>query len=79
MTNIYLAQLGEPLFNYILWCQIAFYAMALVGFFLEKQKLKFKTFFVPYYFCVMNYAMYRGFFRAIGGKQSVLWEKAKRS
>ena len=79
MTNIYLAQQGEPLFNYILWCQIAFYAMALVGFFLEKQKLKFKTFFVPYYFCVMNYAMYRGFFRAIGGKQSVLWEKAKRS
>jgi biofilm PGA synthesis N-glycosyltransferase PgaC len=79
MTNIYLAQLGEPLFNYILWCQIAFYAMALVGFFLKKQKLKFKAFFVPYYFCVMNYAMYRGFFRAIGGKQSVLWEKAKRS
>jgi biofilm PGA synthesis N-glycosyltransferase PgaC len=79
MINIYLAQQGEPFFNYILWCQFAFYIMALVGFFLEKQKLTLKAFFVPYYFCVMNYAMYRGFFRAIGGKQSVLWEKAKRS
>ena len=79
IINIYLVQQGEPFFNYILWCQIAFYVMALVGYILEKQKLKLKAFFVPYYFCVMNYAMYRGFFRAIGGKQSVLWEKAKRS
>lgn len=77
--NIYLVQQGEPFFQYILWSQIAFYAMALIGYILEKQKLKFKAFFIPYYFCVMNYAMYRGFFRAIGGSQSVLWERAKRS
>jgi biofilm PGA synthesis N-glycosyltransferase PgaC len=77
--NIYLAPRDEPFFKYILGCQIAFYAMALIGYLLEKQKLKFKAFFVPYYFCVMNYAMYRGFFRAIRGKQSVLWERAKRS
>lgn len=78
-NNIFLAQYGEPYFKYLLWCQIIFYAMALIGFLLEKQKLKFKAFFIPYYFCMMNYAMYLGFFRAIGGKQSVLWEKAKRS
>ncbi len=79
IVNILLANEGIPFFKYMLWCQIAFYVMALIGYILEKRKMKFKAFFVPYYFCVMNYAMYRGFFRAIGGKQSVLWERAKRS
>ena len=78
IINIYLAIQGEYLFSAILFCQITFYFMAFLGYILEKQKLKFKAFFVPYYFCVMNYAMYKGFFRFIGGKQSVLWERAKR-
>ena len=78
IINTYLAIQGEYLFNAILFCQITFYFMAFLGYILEKQKLKFKAFFVPYYFCVMNYAMYKGFFRFIGGKQSVLWERAKR-
>jgi len=79
IINIILAQHGSQFFKIMLWLQIAFYAMAIIGYILEKRKLKFKAFFVPYYFCVMNYAMYRGFFRAVGGKQSVLWERAKRS
>lgn len=79
VINIILALQGIGLFQIFLALQIAFYAMALIGYFLEKKKLKFKAFFVPYYFCVMNYAMYRGFFRAVSGSQSVLWERAKRS
>ncbi len=59
--------------------QIGFYLLALIGYILERQELKFKAFFVPYYFCVMNYAVYRGFFRYINGQQSVVWEKAKRA
>jgi hypothetical protein len=27
----------------------------------------------------MNYAMFKGFFRFLKGKQNVLWEKAERS
>jgi len=34
---------------------------------------------VPYYFCVMNYSMYAGFLRLVRGRQSVLWERAKRA
>ncbi|MEK7254208.1 MAG: hypothetical protein AAB316_05650 [Bacteroidota bacterium] len=41
--------------------------------------MKIKAFFVPYYFCVMNFAMYKGFVRLISGRQSVVWEKAKRA
>lgn len=79
IVNYFLAKTEEPFFQFMFIAQITFYILALIGYFLEKRKLKFKAFFVPYYFCVMNYAMFRGFFRAIGGKQSVLWERAKRS
>ena len=46
---------------------------------LEKKQLRLKALFVPYYFCVMHYAVYRGFFRFVKGNQSVLWERAKRA
>ena len=78
VVNILLAMKGLWLFQVFLALQISFYVFALIGYILEKKKLKFKAFFVPYYFCIMNYAMYRGFFRFMGGKQSVLWERAKR-
>ena len=45
----------------------------------ERRHMKVKAFFVPYYFCVMNYAVYAGFLRYCKGSQSVLWEKAKRA
>ncbi len=77
--NIYLAQSGDFLYQFLLTGQILFYSLALIGFILEKQKIKFKAFFVPYYFCIMNYAVFRGFFRIIGGNQSVIWDKAKRA
>jgi len=73
-----LAMKGIWIFQVFLVLQASFYVFALIGYILETKKLKFKAFFVPYYFCVMNYAMYRGFFRFLGGKQSVLWERAKR-
>ena len=78
VVNILLAMKGIWLFQVFLALQISFYVFALIGYILEKKQLKFKAFFVPYYFCIMNYAMYRGFFRFLGGKQSVLWERAKR-
>lgn len=61
-----------------LWGQIAFYLMAFMGAILERQRIKLKAFFVPYYFCIMNYAVYRGAIRFFTGRQTVLWERAKR-
>ena len=78
VVNIPLALDGNLFFVLTLMGQIAFYLSAVVGYLLEKQKLKFKVFFIPYYFCVMNYSVYMGFFRFIKGSQSVVWEKAKR-
>lgn len=70
---------SHPMYSIILGLQIAFYLSALVGFILERKALKIKAFFVPYYFCVMNYAVYRGFIRFVKGSQSVVWERAKRA
>lgn len=77
--NIWLAMGGSLLYKALLVGQILFYAFAVLGYIFERKQLKIKAFFVPYYFCVMNYAMYRGFFRLVGGRQSVVWEKAKRA
>ncbi|MEM1324745.1 MAG: glycosyltransferase family 2 protein [Bacteroidota bacterium] len=59
--------------------QVVFYGLAFIGYLLEHRKIKTKIFFVPYYFCVMNYAVIRGFFRYLSGRQSVVWERAKRA
>lgn len=70
---------ASPIYDYLLYAQIAFYVFAALGWLFEQRKVKVKAFFVPYYFCMMNYAMYRGLGRLVAGSQSVLWEKAKRS
>ncbi len=66
-------------YDIFLWIQLGFYAAAFLGWILEERKIKIKAFFVPYYFCLMNWAMYAGLLRLARGKQSVIWEKAKRS
>ena len=77
--NILLAFDGKPAYLSLLILQIIFYIFAFLGYIFERKQLKIKAFFVPYYFCLMNYAMYRGFFRLVSGRQSVVWEKAKRA
>jgi len=79
ISNIFLAQNGNSFYQIILILQITFYLLALIGYLLEKKQLRLKALFVPYYFCVMHYAVYRGFFRFVKGNQSVLWERAKRA
>jgi len=78
VVNILLAADGSRFYQIVLLAQILFYASALAGYLLEQKKLKVKAFFVPYYFCLMNYSMYAGFVRLVRGRQSVLWERAKR-
>lgn len=79
IVNILLATNGPGIYFVILLIQLVFYGAALTGYFLEQRKLKVKAFFIPYYFCVMNYAMYAGLYRLLRGKQSVLWEKSERA
>lgn len=78
-ANVILAKWTGGIYVFTLICQLLFYTAALTGWFLENNKIKIKALFIPYYFFIMNYAVFLGFFRYIKGKQSVLWERAKRA
>jgi biofilm PGA synthesis N-glycosyltransferase PgaC len=69
---------GELVFKVIFFAQVFFYGLALAGMIMEKRKVRIKALFVPYYFCVMNYAVMMGIFRYFGKKQSAVWERAQR-
>ncbi len=68
----------SSIYTWTFWAQVLFYVSALLGWFLENREIKVKLLFVPYYFFIMNYAVYAGFIRFLKGKQSVKWERAKR-
>ena len=79
LLNIIIAlQPDECLFHLLLIGQVLFYTMAFVGYLFEKRQLRIKILFIPYYFCVMNYAVLAGIIRYFRKQQSSVWEKAKR-
>jgi biofilm PGA synthesis N-glycosyltransferase PgaC len=59
--------------------QVLFYGLAFVGLLSQDHPARIKFIYAPFYFVAMNYAMFKGFFRFLKGKQNVLWEKAQRS
>ncbi|HQT23449.1 MAG: glycosyl transferase [Sphingobacteriales bacterium 17-39-43] len=68
----------NPIYSLLLLGQVIFYLLAILGLIFEKRQLRVKLFFIPYYFCVMNYAVLAGLKRYLGNQQSAVWEKAKR-
>ena len=79
ITNVLLVADGRTGFYVIfLLAQIVFYTIAVAGWLFARQNLKIKAFYIPYYFFFMNLSVFIGFFRFIGGKQPVLWDKSSR-
>lgn len=68
----------HPLYGVLLAAQVAFYLSASLGYLLEHRKIRLKALFVPYYFCMMNYAVVAGLIRHVKGNQKGIWEKARR-
>ena len=69
----------DPIYTYLFYAQIAFYLLALLGWFLENRAIRVKALFVPYYFLMMNYAVFAGFIRWAKGSQKATWDRAKRA
>lgn len=65
-------------YSLVFGAQVTFYSLAYLGYLLEKKELKLKITFIPYYFCVMNYAIIAGMIRYFTNKRSAVWEKAER-
>ncbi len=72
---------GEPsdFYSIFFYFQIVMYLLALLGWFFEQSRIRFKLLFIPFYFVMMNYASIKGMVRFLKGKQSVNWEKSKRA
>ena len=77
VANFFLLNHGL-IYQLLMVSQLSFYAAALLGYFLESRKLRIKVLFVPFYFCMMNYAVVAGLLRFLKGSQKSTWEKAKR-
>lgn len=73
--------MNEPvtLYKVLLVAQVVFYVLAIIGYWLENQKIRIKLLFVPFYFSFMNYCAIRGYNRYRNGITSGIWEKAKRA
>lgn len=66
-------------YEMIMYGQLLFYILAMMGWYFENKEVRVKALFIPYYFFIMNYAVYLGFYRFIKGKQSAAWERSKRA
>lgn len=69
---------GGQMYQFLFIAQILFYFLSLAGLFFENRNIRIKAFFIPYYFCVMNYAVIAGIIRYFKKNQSAAWEKSKR-
>ena len=59
--------------------QAVFYAFAAVGWMLAANGRKSLFFYFPFYFLMMNFCVFAGFFRYLSGSQQQTWKKAARS
>lgn len=69
----------DNFYSIFFYIQVFMYLLAVGGGLFERQKIRFKFLFVPFYFVIMNYASILGNIRFLKGKQSVNWEKSKRA
>jgi cellulose synthase/poly-beta-1,6-N-acetylglucosamine synthase-like glycosyltransferase len=79
VSNFGLALGNNAVYKLILALHVSFYGLAFAGYLFRDKTIKIKGFFVPYYFAVMNAAVYAGLIRYLRGRQSVVWERAKRA
>ena len=67
------------IFLAIWYLQCLFYMLAIIGWLLSTLNLKLSVPYIAYYFLFMNITLYQGFIKFLQGKQSAVWDKAKRA
>jgi len=77
-VNLALLGEGRPLFGWIFLGQTLFYSAAAAGYLLERRRPVTRCLSLPLYITFMNLATLVGIWRFLGGRQSVLWDKATR-
>lgn len=78
LNGIIAVQTNELFYQVLFGLQVLFYVLSLIGLYFENRNIRIKALFIPYYFCVMNYAVIAGIIRYYKKNQSAAWEKSKR-
>lgn len=79
VLNFCIVAAGASFFYIVLLVgQVIFYTLAIAGWFMEAKEIRIKILFIPYYFCLMNYAVIAGIIRYMFTTQTGVWDKAKR-
>jgi poly-beta-1,6-N-acetyl-D-glucosamine synthase len=79
LSNLVLAWQEYSFFQLTFALQCCFYIMAFAGYVYRNRNIKVRGFFVPYYFTMMNAAVFAGFVKHMKGTQSVLWDRSERA
>jgi cellulose synthase/poly-beta-1,6-N-acetylglucosamine synthase-like glycosyltransferase len=59
--------------------QLGFYLLSFMGYLQQNKTKQRKLFYIPFYFTMMNYAVWAGFFRYLKGSQSAVWTRVARA
>ena len=77
LSNILLVAAGQEFYRMPLALQILFYAVALVGGWLETQGKRIGILYAPFYVCLLNAAALVGGYRFLSGRGTVLWQRER--
>ena len=66
--------LASPVFRLLAILQGAFYFLALIGWILGERRKISRLFYLPYYFCLMNFASLLGLLKFLTGSLSPTWQ-----
>ena len=71
--------LDKPFYQVFFILQCLFYSLAVVGLWTAQYKIMPFVFYVPFYFCGFNTALFIGFLKAVFGQQNTAWERTERA
>ncbi len=75
-ANFFLLNFGK-LHQSVFALQIAFYVLAIIGWLQSPRSSIFKLFYVPYYFCLVNYASLLGIIGNYRGQKFAVWNTVR--
>jgi cellulose synthase/poly-beta-1,6-N-acetylglucosamine synthase-like glycosyltransferase len=78
INGVIILDQSSLLYLILFLAQCAFYTLAYIGFYFERKDIRVKVLFIPFYFCMMNYAVLAGIVRYFRKAQSAAWEKSVR-
>ena len=75
-ANIALA--GDPFYRILLALEVAFLALAVLGYALPERLGRLMPFYLPAYFCAINYGALLGFLSFLTGRRHIVWQPVSR-